>query len=467
MENAEENDKNKKKVLISCGKINKSLLYIILMSLFMVLNQYIYGFIYIECFYKMNIYKILYNALIDPTKKDFPRHRVFDPLFSYLGVIALSLFIPKVNKNNNNNNEDKDDTTIDKKEIKLIHNDYSDYLKNFKVKIIFIVTLILWVAEENLLLIYVDILQDLDFWFFELIFISIIFSWNFVFKIYSHQKFGMALSIIVGSLLKIYNITISIISTQKEEDKKFYQKYPFLCFFTIFYLLLIISRSYVNTYLKILMDLKFVSHRTLLMCYGLVGFIMCLLAGIFTSFVPCFDFINNYVCKINYDNKMYFDEFINYYESWKNILVRLIVIVLGMGTFFLNKFFYTLVIKKYTPIHVIFSFPIQFFIEKTFLLIFTSIYDVNQLFPEDNQLQKFLLDISGDVFSIFGFLIYLEMIELNFCGLNFNLEQNIINRGKSEYKRYSIITTEADKIKDEMYIEGLSSLDSSYSDNNA
>ena len=215
------------------------------------------------------------------------------------------------------------------------------------------------------------------------------------------------------------------------------------------------------------MDLKFVSHRTLLMCYGLVGFIMCLLAGIFTSFVPCFDFINNYVCKINYDNKMYFDEFINYYESWKNLLVRLIVIILGMGTFFLNKFFYTLVIKKYTPIHVIFSFPIQFFIEKTFLLIFTSIYDVNQLFPEDNQLQKFLLDISGDVFSIFGFLIYLEMIELNFCGLNFNLEQNIINRGKSEYKRYSIITTDDDKIKDEMYIEGISSLDSSYSDNNA
>ena len=81
---------------------------------------------------------------------------------------------------------------------------------------------------------------------------------------------------------------------------------------------------------------------------------------------------------------------------------------------------------------MIFSFPIQFFIEKTFLLIFTSIYDVNQLFPENNQLQKFLLDISGDVFSIFGFLIYLEMIELNFCGLNFNLEQNIINRGKSE-----------------------------------
>ena len=50
---------------------------------------------------------------------------------------------------------------------------------------------------------------------------------------------------------------------------------------------------------------------------------MCLLIGIFTSFVPCFDFINNYVCKIDYEQKMYFDHFINYFESWKNMGVRL------------------------------------------------------------------------------------------------------------------------------------------------
>ena len=29
------------------------------------------------------------------------------------------------------------------------------------------------------------------------------------------------------------------------------------------------------------------------MFYGLTGFIMCSLFGIFTSFVPCFEFINN------------------------------------------------------------------------------------------------------------------------------------------------------------------------------
>ena len=103
---------------------------------------------------------------------------------------------------------------------------------------------------------------------------------------------------------------------------------------------------------------------------------------------------------------------------------RLIIIVLGIISFFCNKFFYTLIIKNYTPIHVIFSFPMQFFIEKTFLLIFTAIFFRSHLFSEENQLEKFLLDISGDIASIIGFLIYLEIIELNFCKLNYNIFVN-------------------------------------------
>ena len=420
--------------IITFGEINRSLLFIVLMSVFMVLNQYIYGFIYIECFYKMNIYKTLYNAIIDSSKTDFPHHRIFDPLFSYLGVIFLSLFIPKEEKKKKTQN----DESIDKKEsrlsLRLIHNGVGSYLKNKKAIIIYLGILVLWIMTENLLLIYVDIFQDLDFWFFELIFISIFFSRNFFFKIYSHQKLGMALSIGVGSLLKIYNITLSIISVSNEEDKKFYQKYPFLCFFTLFYLLLIISRSFVNTHVKIFMDLKFISTRTLLMSYGLLGFIICILTGVFTSFVSCPDSLKNHVCYISYNNKMYYDEFLNYIESGKNMLVRLIVIVLGMITFFFNKFFYTLIIKYYTPIHVIFSFPIQFFIEKTFLLIFTAIFFNDELFSKEKQLHKFLLDVSGDIASIIGFLIYLEIIELNFCGLNYNLKKNIIDRGEDEYR---------------------------------
>ena len=414
--------------VISFGEVNKSLLFILFMSISMVFNQFLYGFTYIECFYDMNIYRSLYQAIVGSNKEDFPHHRIFDPLFSYLGVIALSLFIPKEKVKKREKNEEikeEESSETSSKGIdsnnhlpKLIHNELKNYLNNRGGIIIFILILILWIIEENLVLIYVDIFQDLDFWFFELIFISIIFSNHFIFKIYSHQKLSMALSIGVGSILKIYNISISLIS----EDEKIYKKYPLVFFFVILYFLIILARSYVNTQIKVFMDLKFITHRTLLMSYGLTGASLCFIAGIIMSFVPCSDnkAIEAFVCKVKYNDNLYYDEIHSYIESSKNMSARLIIIVLGIISFFCNKFFYTLIIKNYTPIHVIFSFPMQFFIEKTFLLIFTAIFFRSHLFSEENQLEKFLLDISGDIASIIGFLIYLEIIELNFCKLNYN-----------------------------------------------
>ena len=55
-------------------------------------------------------------------------------------------------------------------------------------------------------------------------------------------------------------------------------------------------------------------------------------------------------------------------------------------------------------------------------------------------MEKFLLDESVDIASILGLLIYLEMIELNFCGLSYNLRKNIIIRGKDEYSTSETIS---------------------------
>ena len=170
--------------------------------------------------------------------------------------------------------------------------------------------LILWILEENLVLIYVDIFQDLDFWFFELIIISLLFSHHFSFKIYKHQKLAIALSIGVGSILKIYNITISLTSG----ENKIYSKYPYVFFFIILYFLIIISRSYVNTHIKAFMDLKYISQRTLLIFYGIAGTILCLIVGLITSHSPCHN--NNamkaYICKVEYENNIYYDNMYSY-----------------------------------------------------------------------------------------------------------------------------------------------------------
>ena len=92
-----------KKKLITFGQINKSLLYIFLMSVSCVLNKYIYGFTYIECFYPMNIYRILHNWILNKNNECL-LHRVFDPFFSYIGIIFIS-FIFLREKNVNDKNE--------------------------------------------------------------------------------------------------------------------------------------------------------------------------------------------------------------------------------------------------------------------------------------------------------------------------------------------------------------------------
>jgi hypothetical protein len=188
----------------------------------------------------------------------------------------------------------------------------------------------------------------------------------------------MGLSIGIGTILKIYNITISLISGKQDE---IYSKYPKVFSFIILYFLIIIARSYVNTQIKVFMDIKFITHRILLMSYGIAGSIICFIVGIVVSFSPCSksEAIETFICKFKHNNNTYYDEIHNYAGPTLNISVRLIVIILCMASFICHKYIYTLIIKNYTPVHVIFSFPVQFFIEKTFILIYTAIFHINIL----------------------------------------------------------------------------------------
>ena len=45
---------------------------------------------------------------------------------------------------------------------------------------------------------------------------------------------------------------------------------------------------------------------------------------------------------------------------------------------------------------------------------------------------KLILDFIGDIISIFGYLIYLEIIELHFCDFAYNIRVSILARGNLE-----------------------------------
>ena len=58
----------------------------------------------------------------------------------------------------------------------------------------------------------------------------------------------------------------------------------------------------------------------------------------------------------------------------------------------------------------------------------------HKCFKEDNNIIhiKYILDISGDFVSLIGFLIYLEIIIINCCGLNYNINDQISSRSFNE-----------------------------------
>ena len=73
------------------------------------------------------------------------------------------------------------------------------------------------------------------------------------------------------------------------------------------------------------------------------------------------------------------------------------------------------------------------------MIIATLIYE-NTFFIKTNKTKedindmtkRFVLDILGDGLCCIAFIIYLEIIELKFCGCNYNLKKNISQRADSE-----------------------------------
>ena len=211
----------------------------------------------------------------------------------------------------------------------------------------------------------------------------------------------------------------------------------------ITYITLITLRAFINVNLKWFMDLKYISSNKILMIYGLLGSILSSIACIITTFVKCEETKSNnkdiydYICidQINDHNNTtskYFDNFFIYYKNLN--FSEILKLLYQVFCFFFYKYFSMLIIKFLTPVHLILYIPNYYIIQKTVLIINTIIRNKSffNKFYFTFRSEKFFIDSLGDIISSFGLLIYLEIIELNFCKLNYNLRRNIIRRGRDE-----------------------------------
>ena len=419
---------------ISIGKFKKSFIYIILSVVFLILKDSLYGFNYLYSLKEI----ILFNS---DTQKLFSQHILIHNTFNYFGALIISFFFHRYEKktSENENNLLLSITSSNRSSnIILIHMNSDKDFTTKKSFIIFLFVIISWIIEELSIESYTLILKDLDFWMFELFIITLFHKKMFKVEIYKHQKLAMLINII-PCFLKIIAIILGFHKTLEEYPIFYVVKPFFIPIGIILFFMLITLRSYINAKIKWYMDLKYISPHKLLMYYGTIGTLICLIICIISSFNECSisdRSITSFICNVTSNRKEFFIENFSIYFSRfekKEILEELARILLGMIAFFFNKYFYILIIKCLTPVYVVFSIPIFYFIQKSILLINTLICEHKCFMVDKNIIHiKFILDISGDFISLIGFLIYLEIIIFNFCGLNYNINDEISRRSYDE-----------------------------------
>ena len=427
----------------SCGQYNKNYKYIIFGCFFNILVSFIFG---------LDLYDDFKELLLFPSKgqKKLYKHVRVHDIFRNLSVFIFSCVLYKIEvmsskKDITYKRELKFSSVKSKNQIILIFNDSENEIGSISVlNFLFIITL--YVCIEYLSDIFYQLgLKIFDFWMFELLVISYINAKMFKLKIYRHQKCAIFFNSFICLLFRLpYFILSFLLKEEKGEKdpKSLYELSKWYIVLELFsYIMIITIRAYSYTKIKWFMDLKYISSTKLLIYIGFIGTLVSSISCVIETYIKCSERIN--FCEVKDENNYtYIDNFISYYKDLPNIedkteiTIEIFVILFGMICKFFASFYDILVIKFLTPIHIIFYSSIYYFFIK-FIAIFYNRIKNNHFFNEnkENDKKRFyisLLDLSCTIFAIFGFLIYLEIIELYFCKLNYNLRRCIEKRSMDD-----------------------------------
>jgi len=424
-----------------------------------------YKYVIATCFFNYLTY-FLFNGIkeiliiskkIEDKTRDLTRHGVINDISNYLGIIIISFILYKYNgKESRNNKQNNNYIENNSSEILLIHNDIKE---KFNISISFLnlfLVLIYWCLIDHTTRI-IESLMIFDYPMFELLFTSLVISKMLKIGIYSHQKIG----IIINSLSSLILGILRFIYVEEKEDNIYLNaKYEwFIPVSIIIYIFIISSTSYIYTKLKFYMDLKFISHTKLLILYGIIGFVFSISACTIETSFKCAENKNvtEFFCKVysnitnspnninnaynheiitnngihiynenNSNNKSrYIENFFIFIEDFlklnlKDKSIEIILVFFGTISYYCSLYFDILVIKYLTPMH--FSFC-----NLIYLLLIKLTELINNIIA-DTFYYNILFKIAPFICSFIGFLIYLEIIELNFCHLNYNLRKYINER---------------------------------------
>ena len=427
-------------VCIKCGKWNKKYIFIIISTILLLIYKFFFGFVFDgEDKYEINVFD---NGIF---KENIIIHQIFIYLFCIFFSLILIIYSQK-EKNKNLHKQLEDiifhEYSINKqysgslvKDLNLIYREYYDINKKKYSNIFIIITIFSYILLELFKIIFKKFFIHMDFWMIELYIFAFLNLKIFKLQIYKHQILAFIINLL-SILLSVITVVITII--EGDADKALYVKYWWAVFIgIIIYILYAIFLSYNYISLKKIIDLKLISFHLLIFLYGVFGFFFNLCFCIISTFIPNENADSKYLYKVKDDNnKTFIDNFFVYYNNFgKSRFVddkknEGVTIAFGGFIFAFYKYSTLKIFEELTPLHKIFSYPVYYFFQKFILLCSKG----NMIFSGGNKYlkSKLILELSADFLSIIGYLIYLEIIEINIFGLNFNLRKNIIRRGEQD-----------------------------------
>ena len=401
------------------------------------------------CEYLLNSFFV---EKIELLKDVFPKNVLIQAGFEHLSILIFSIFLFKYeNKQKKGkivkplikDNSDKNSFSSNKKEksslnINFIYNNFLE--KQHLTLPDFILIILLFFCSQNFRQFIHFQLKGLDYWMLEILFIALIFSKLYNIPIYKHKKFGILFIAIFCTFFKILS-TIYIFIDNENKNKKIYIKYPLIVpMGIIFFILSTFLRAFTFVKIKFIFDTKFILPSNILLFYSLLGASICFIISIIPSIIPCIDdyndlednsFYDNFIktiCQVKENNStiLYYESYSIYFKVlFKNNILILILFILKLVLYFFNKLFLLYIIKNLGAEYLICANSIYF--------IITEIFDFFCFFfkKTDFKFYKFY-GMIAQIFSFLGTLIYLELIELHFCGLDYNLKKSIEMRATED-----------------------------------
>ena len=313
---------------------------------------------------------------------------------------------------------------------------------------------------------------DAGFWTLEILFVIFLSIKILKVKFGNHQKVTIfILAFIIFSLQIIASFIPATDHDCKDEDcfnkhlndnnlyifitKKF-GHYGFVFLILIVYILNFIMRDFCWVRLKFLMDIKSIPLFKILLFIGSFGCFLVIICFIIFTNVRCnimhniekidnnlyfdrdkkveVDFMRQVCGLITYDEQnkkltFYYDHFFIFFKDITNSARQAVEISIIPIYFIINimiHFSYAMILKHLDPNAMLVNVNFNYIISRTLT------YIKNKGKKEYLTVAKFVLLQICELLAILAYMIYIELIELKFCKLDYHIKKQIEQRGIKE-----------------------------------